>query len=122
MVGRASKMRQDMLGTKWYDAQQEQHARECLDLVRKRTNGAAAVGEDSKAAKATETREGLGSLDFATAYADTIFTLTGKTLDAWCTPGPLPLDRIPRALVLCMDFEQLQWRAGWWFRHRAGIN
>ena len=122
-VARESRLRLGQPGTKWSDADRADHQRDCIDLVKRKSAAAEEIAPKAKRAKAQTSCEGLASYDFAAALADTVQTVTTKPIDEFChTDGPLPLDKIPRAIVLTMDWLQSQWRAGWFMRHKLKMS
>ena len=80
------------------------------------------VGKKAKKAKLEGKIDGLASLDCARGIADTVQILRKEAIEQFRTVGPLPLDVIPKTLVLTMDFLQLQFRVAWFLRHQLHMS
>ena len=68
-------------------------------MKRKSTEGKQ-FGKKAKKAKLEGRIDGLASLDCARGIADTVQILRKETIEQFRTVGPLPLDVIPKTLVL----------------------
>lgn len=47
---------------------------------------------------------------------------TGRGLDQFKGPDPLPDDSVPRTLFVCMDWPQTQWRVIFFLEHKERRN
>ena len=114
-----SRLRKGLPGIQWTAVERAAHEADCIELLSRRQAVGEETGQVAKKAKTPMQTEGLASLDFATCIDDTVHMLTSKSLDQYQHDGPLPLERVPRALTIAMDFLQYQWRVGWFMRQSS---
>ena len=115
-------MRNGKLGAAWDESQRARHEADCISLLKRKSTEDEEVGKKAKKAKLEDKIGGLVFLDCARGIADTVQILTKETIDQFRTVGPLPLDVIPKTLVLTMDFLLLQFRVAWFLRHQLQMN
>ena len=118
-------MRNGKPGSAWDESQRARHEADCVSLLKRKSTEDEEVGkklEKAKKAKLEGKIDGLASLDCAGGIADTVQILRKETIEQFRTVGPLPLDVIPKTLVLTMDFLQLQFRVAWFLRHQLQMN
>ena len=121
-VARGSRLRQGRPGTKWSEEERCEYERDCVELLKRKHDETAAEAPKSKQMKRQVILDGLATFDYGMLLDDTVNLVTGRPLTQFHNPGPLPLDRMPRTLVICADFLQTQWRCGWYLRHKCELN
>ena len=116
-VGRESRLRRGKPGEQWSEADRAQHQVDCIQLLKRRKCKEDDTGSKSKELKAAETTEGLASFDWACMLFSVVQLLTKSSFKQFVSAGELPLDELPKCLVLCLDWLQTQWHVVWCLRH-----
>ena len=99
------------------------HEKDLLRMLQ--TRGGAR--ENVKAEKATaqaqhDKDEHIASFDCAHALFNVTLLWAQVPLDYFLHTGPLPVDKVPRALYQTMDFLQIQWRVHWFLRNKCALS
>ena len=90
-----------------------------MDFLRQSADG----GPPPKVARVDPNAEDhICSYDKVCNLDHALMVWTGKGLDQIKMEGPLADDEVPRSLLICMDWLQVQWRMFWWLRHKAKAN
>ena len=111
-------MRQSVPGSSWTEQERTENERQTIELLARRE------GEQppAKRAKLAAPNEYIATWDVVAQFAHVLELWGGVPLDWFTMPDPCDISQVPKALYVCMDWEQKQWRALWFLRHHCKAN
>ena len=112
-VLRESRLRRAAPGEEWSTRERDDNEVQTIMLLRK---GETKKDPEWKRLAVQLHDEHLASWDFLAALISAIEDMCQVHIDWYYVEGPLPVDSVPRALFLTMDFQQTQWRVAWFLR------